>query len=541
MVALAVLCLAGFVTWCSMIVANVARLRREVEQRVHWMQMARHVEQATLRDDPSAQRIALETLDAELPGLLNAAQGDPALRSAVERTAASLRVPDNVRRELHFTTLPGVADLIPALRQQTAMRSVELGRYWDALYLLVGVSVLFTGATLVLLVRVHGQSNRRTEQNAAQLHAQLLRADRLAALGTLAATVAHEINNPLSSVLSNLDVLEDRLADQPPDTELRTSLDEARRGVRRAATIVRDLRRLSRPGRTSPFARVDVNKCLDASIRICEGEARERARIVRDYGHVARVHADDAQLRQVFLNLLVNAVQAIDPGEPEANTITVRTRMTAAGIRIDVSDTGPGIDPRHVDRLFEPFVTTKEVGDGNGLGLYVCRSIVESLQGRIELAPLSQGGTRATVLLPDVPATDEGSERSIPIHDPTPTEDRHLRILIIDDEEMLTTALARSLRGHEVHTANHGVEALELARSARFDLVLCDLIMPGMTGREVFEAMLEEDPSARRRFVFMTGATVTSDARAFAEQVDAPVLEKPFSRSDLLSVLERFL
>lgn len=540
-VVVAVVCLVAFVAWCCTVVVAVSKLRAEVDQRVRWMQMARHVEQATVQNDRAAQRIALETLDAELPALLQAAHDDPALRSAVERTAKSLRVPEDVRDELQYTTLPGVADLVPALRRQTAVRSLQLGEYWDSLYMLVGISMLFAGATLTLLIRAKARHSRSAEHNAAQLHAQLLRSDRLAALGTLAATVAHEINNPLSSVLANLDVLEDRLPDGPDDPELRTSLEQAREGIRRAATIVRDLRRLSRPDRTSPFTRVDINKCLSASIRICEGEARDRARIVREYGRIPRVHADDAQLRQVFLNLLVNAVQAIPPGAPDDHTIRVRTQLTGRGVRIDICDTGPGIDPRHVDRLFEPFVTTKDVAEGTGLGLYVCRSIVESLQGQIELAPISGGGTRATVVLPDAPATDEASDHSVPIHDPTPTEDRHLRILIVDDEEMLATALARSLRGHEVHTANHGVEALEASSATRFDLILCDLIMPGMTGMEVFEAMVVQDPSVRRRFVFMTGATLTEDARAFAEQADAPVLEKPFSRSDLVAVLDRFL
>lgn len=504
------------------------------------MQVVGRAEQASRSGDVAARDTALNELDAELPALMVAAREDAGLAKAVEASAGALRALE--QSEVSEGLPPGVtAGLVPALRRQTAARSVELGQYWTALYMLVAVSMVFAVATLGLYMRNHAQHLRQAEHDAARLHAQLLRADRLSALGTLAATVAHEINNPLSFVLSNLEVVEDRLRGVPSSPEVRTSIAQAREGVRRVATIVRDLRGISHPGKLAQRTRVDIHSSLDAAIRICEGEARNRAQIVREYGRVPRVHADEAQLGQVFLNLLVNAIQAIGPGQPGANTITVRTLKVPEGIQVEICDTGPGIDPRHVERLFEPFVTTKDVGEGTGLGLYVCRSIVESMQGRIQLEPMTHGGTRAAIILPVAPPTEEAGARSVPIHDPTPTEDMHLRILIIDDEEMLTSALARSLRGHEVHTANRGAEGVELAMASHFDLILCDLIMPEMTGMDVFEVLHASDPTIRKRFVFMTGATVTSEAKAFAEGIDTPVLEKPFSRAELLGVLDRFL
>ncbi len=280
---------------------------------------------------------------------------------------------------------------------------------------------------------------------------------------------------------------------------------------------------------------------LDASIRICEGEARQRTRIIRDYDELPRVHADEARLGQVFLNLLVNAIQAIEPGAPSKNTVTVSTSSGAGGITIEIRDTGRGIEPTHVERLFEPFVTTKDVGEGTGLGLYVCRSIVESLGGKIRLEPVVGGGTRASVWLPTAPLTEDVGSPSVAIHEPTPTVTLDLRILIIDDEELLATALARSLRTHEVHTASRGAEALALARKIQFDVILCDLIMPEMTGMDVFEKLGQDNPELQRRFVFMTGATVTSEAQRFTEQVGVPVLRKPFSRAQLMAVLERYL
>lgn len=539
-VVIASLCLTAFAGWCIVVIRDVSELRTEVGRRVYWMQIAGRVERASRGDDPRTLDAALAALDAELPALTLAGRDDPVLAEAVDASARTIHALDQ-GEVLPEQPLPGIAALVPALRRQTAARSIELGRYWTALYMLVGVSIVFAVATLILYVRSHAQRVRQAETDAARLHAQLLRADRLSALGTLAATVAHEINNPLSFVLSNLEVVEDRLREAPCSPELQTSLSQAREGVRRVATIVRDLRGISHPGKLARRTRVDVHDALDAAIRICEGEARDRAQIVRDYGRVPRVHADEAQLGQVFLNLLVNAIQAIEPGEPGANTITIRTRRVSQAVELEICDTGPGIDPRHVDRLFEPFVTTKEVGEGTGLGLYVCRSIVESMQGRIHLEPMTDRGTRATLVLPVASHTEDLGTPSVPIHDPTPTEDQHLRILIIDDEEMLTSALSRSLRGHEVHTANRGSVAVELATGSHFDLILCDLIMPEMTGMDVFEALQAADDSVRKRFVFMTGATVTSEAKAFADRIEAPVLEKPFSRAELLGVLDRFL
>lgn len=532
-----------FVAWCVLIVHDVRALRRDLEQRVHWMQTVRVVEESVRGgDDLATRRLAVSELDAALPAMMAASREDPQLRVALDTAMEELPALEQSASPRRPPT-DGVSSIVPALRRQTAGISAELGGYFDALYVLALLSIIFAASTLALHIRSRTHGARREASDAAHLHASLLRADRLAALGTLAATVAHEINNPLGFVLSNLEVMEDQLAGAPnADDEMVTSLEQAKEGVRRVATIVRDLRSIAHPGRAQEHQRIDVHAPLQASIRICQGEARARTRLVTVFGrNVPRVYADEAQLGQVFLNLLVNAIQAIEPGRPNDNEITIRTAEVLQAVRVDIFDTGPGIDPREADRIFEPFVTTKAVGEGTGLGLYVCRSLVESMHGRIELAPRDEGGTRATIILPVAPSTDMLSERSVSIHEPTPTEDLQLRILIVDDEEMLASALARSLRGHHVQTANRGAAALQMARAGHFDLVLCDLIMPEMSGKEVYEALAQHDPTIRTRFVFMTGATVTSEARAFAAQVDAPVLEKPFSRAQLLAVLERFL
>ncbi len=533
--------LVVFAAWCALLVRDVSTLRGEVERRVSWLQVARELEVAVETEDVAQRRAALTSIDTELSELVARSEDDAALHPTREAVLRILRALD----EDPQARMPAALDealrgLVPDLRRQTAMRSAELGEHWDALYTLVVLAILFGTAALTLWARAARARQQQEHRAADRLEAQLLRADRLAALGTLAATVAHEINNPLTFLLANLDLIRSRL-ETSDDDELRLCLSEAEEGAQRVATIVADLRNLSHPGATGESVHVDVHKVLDASIRICEGEARQRARVTRDYAELPRVHADPARLGQVFLNLLVNAIQAIEPGAPSKNSVTVKTSREADGVSIEILDTGPGIELTHIERLFEPFVTTKEVGEGTGLGLYVCRSIVQSLGGSIRLEPVDGGGTRASVWLPTVVTTRDEEPKLVRIHDPAPAETLDLRILIIDDEELLASALARSLRAHEVHTANRGAVAIELATRVHFDVILCDLIMPEMTGMEVFEALGAHNPDIHSRFVFMTGATVTAQAQRFTEQVGVPVLRKPFSRAQLMAVLERYL
>lgn len=449
-----------FGLWCVGLIRDVTRLRTEVAERVHWMQVARRVQTgASAGPDPAFDQ-AVSALDAEVPALQAASRQDPVLAAAVEQLLAGLHA---VEHEHAPAVIRDALDpLVPALRAQTAVRSVELGRLWDSLYALVAVALLLALTTLASFVYARFVWMARTRDDMARLQSMLLRADRLAALGTLAATVAHEINNPLSYVLTNLDLLRDRIDRDPLRTpagdDLTLWIGDAEDGARRVAKIVKDLRNFSHPGYSDARVSVDVHAALDAAVRITEGEARGRTRIRCEYGKAPLVSANEAQLGQVFLNLLVNAVQAIEPGAPQDNEIVIRTRSVREEVLIEICDSGSGIAPEDVGRMFEPFVTTKQAGEGTGLGLYVCRSIVESLGGSISLSPIVGGGTRAAVRLPRSLPTCESGEHSIAVHEPTPTEDRQLKVLIIDDEALLASALARSLRGHEVHTANCGAD-----------------------------------------------------------------------------------
>ncbi len=227
--------------------------------------------------------------------------------------------------------------------------------------------------------------------------AQLIEADRLASLGTLAAGVAHEINNPLSYVLLNLDLV---IREAKGEGESVPRLREARAGVERVRLIVQDLKSFSR-GNTDRKVPVDVRRVLDSTLEIAANEIRHRAELVRDFRDVPPVLADASRLGQVFLNLLVNAAQAMIEGDASRQELRVATSTDAAGRAvIEIADTGAGIAPENLERIFDPFFTTKPVGVGTGLGLSICRTIVTALGGDITVESERGRGTTFRVVLP---------------------------------------------------------------------------------------------------------------------------------------------
>ena len=400
----------------------------------------------------------------------------------------------------------------------------------------------------VIGVAIDITDRRRAEAALKQSEARLIDADRLASLGTLAAGVAHEINNPLSYVLLNLDLvlreLDARaLGDESPVpcSDLVTRLREARRGVDRVRLIVQDLKAFSRidPGRRGP---VDVRRVLDETLEVASNEIRHRARLVRELADVPPVEANASRLGQVFLNLLLNAVQSIAEGDVEHNQITVSTSVGEGGrVVVAVADTGAGIPEDILAHVFEPFFTTKPAGFGTGLGLSICHGIVTSLGGEITVESRIGHGSVFRVILPAAAPVDEAraasraeSRPSIPI----PRTPRG-RVLVVDDEPVLAAALGRSLEPEfEVEVLGNGREALErLRRDPPFDAVLCDLIMPEMTGMDVYEALKDTDPDLTSRIIFMTGGTFTRRARDFLASIPNPALDKPFD----LTMLEALL
>jgi CheY-like chemotaxis protein len=255
---------------------------------------------------------------------------------------------------------------------------------------------------------------------------------------------------------------------------------------------------------------------------MANNELRHRARVVRELSD-AHAIVNEGRLGQVILNLLINAAHAIEVGAVEENTVTVRARRAGAEVIIEIIDTGSGIDPAILPRLFDPFFTTKPVGVGTGLGLAICRSIVRAHGGNISVESVLGEGSTFRVTLPAAEQKRRPSVRS-----ERSLEVAGLRILLVDDEPALLRAMTRLLRAHEVTTAVNGRQALDILRAeSSFDLVMTDLMMPDVTGIELYETISAEQPHLSSRFVFLTGGAFTARAREFLTKVPNPRLEKP--------------
>jgi PAS domain S-box-containing protein len=376
-----------------------------------------------------------------------------------------------------------------------------------------------------------------TEQH--RLREQGAISDRLASLGALAASIAHEINNPLAYVVLNLEVASseaEAIGSDRPD--LRESLAHASEGTLRVLEIVRNMKMLSRLDETS-HAAVDLAEVLDASIAVAERVIRAKAHVVRSYEPTPPARVMRGKLGQVFLNLLTNAAEAIPEGTPSDHRIRVSTHTGADGRAVvEIADTGSGIPPQIASRIFDPFFTTKPVGHGTGLGLAMCHRIVSELGGEIafESAP---GATTFRVTLPvaaphDTVVQGVHEERQAPISRP------RRRVLVIDDEPSLLQAVGKWLADtHDVVTAPSGRAALDiLGGDRRFDAVLADLMMADVTGMDLYERVREHHPGLERRFVFMTGGAFTPRAQRFVAETPNRCLEKPFAHGQLLDAVD---
>ena len=393
-----------------------------------------------------------------------------------------------------------------------------------------------------------GVSARRARAERDGLTAQLVQADRLVAMGTLAAGVAHEINNPLAYVISALDHLNGALRASPGGmsaaavAEVLGVVAEAQEGTERVRLIVGDLRTFSRV-EDPRVERVELPRAIDSSINMAANELKHRARVVKDYGPVPAVSANAAKLGQVFLNLLINAAQAIPPGQVDRNEVRITTSTDALGrARVEVRDTGVGVPPELAGRIFEPFVSNKVPGEGTGLGLSICRNVVASLGGEIAFDSAPERGSVFRVTLPAAgpAAPTRPSPTPAPVATPTPaTTGRHGRVAVVDDEAGVRRGIARTLGGaHEVVLfASARALAERIAAGDRFDAILCDLMMPEMTGMGLHQLLLSSAPQQAAAMIFMTGGAFTPEARLFLGSVPNARLEKPFDAAALRALI----
>jgi PAS domain S-box-containing protein len=384
----------------------------------------------------------------------------------------------------------------------------------------------------------------------AEFQDQLLERDRMAAIGTLSAGVAHEINNPLTYLLVNVEHVLRRLraasASDDPIAELDETagggmpglvqaLQQAVDGANKVRQIVRDLLTFSQ-GSVEQRGGVDVRGIVESATQMAWHEIRHRARLVKSLSEVPLVDANEARLGQVFLNLLVNAAQAIPEGRADQHEIRVVTRTDDHGsVIVEVSDTGMGIPPENLTRIFDPFFTTK--GEtGTGLGLAISHGAIRSLGGDIRVTSVPGRTTFHVVLPPSKTWLGTAPSSS---HD-LRTQVRR-RVLVVDDERLVGEAIARALsEENDVEVVTEAKQALaRVQKGAVYDVVFCDLMMPVMTGMDLYAEIVRAAPRLAGRLVFMTGGAFTPRARAFLENVVNPCLVKPLDTSKLRSIVAR--
>jgi PAS domain S-box-containing protein len=372
-----------------------------------------------------------------------------------------------------------------------------------------------------------------------RLQRRLVSADRLASLGTLAAGVAHEINNPLTYVMSNLELARDCTE---RDDEIREMLDDACEGARRVSRIVEGLGAFSRRGAPRNVADVDVGSALDSALKLVHNQLRHRAELqVEVAADLPTVPADEAELVQLFVNLLINAGHAIDDVDDGfAHRIDIAAEATDDQVVVTIADTGGGLDEQQRDRLFEPFFTTKAVGKGTGLGLSICHGIIDTMGGRITLDNGPERGAVARVELPINTPPPPTAIAATPAPIPA-VGTSALRVLVVDDDLLVGRSVKRLLQEHRVTVVDNGAACLKACESADWDVVLCDVMMPGMSGIEVFAELQRVRPDLAARVVFITGGLFRAEDDTALTASGAPVLYKPLDPSKLHTILAGYL
>jgi signal transduction histidine kinase/DNA-binding response OmpR family regulator len=380
-----------------------------------------------------------------------------------------------------------------------------------------------------------------------------LQSEKLASIGMLAAGVAHEINNPASFVLANTEALggllrlmEDKLRNDLAAArklglkellfEAMAIVQESKEGMARIHRIVRDLHAFSRIDH-DPTGSTDVNASVESAITMLRNELRYRAQVERILEATRPVRASSARLGQVFLNLILNAAHALKEGELKRNRIAVRSYDEEDHVVVEVEDNGQGIPPEVLPRIFDSFFTTKPPGLGTGLGLSISREIVRASGGEILAESTPGQGSLFRVRLPISPdALAPAPETPAPM-----PGRRRRRLLAVDDEVLLLKAYRRMLIDHhDLEMAVGGAEALRMLEEDRgFDVVLCDLQMPEVSGAEVYREVARRWPGLEQRFIIITGGAFSPEARKFLEEGLATCLNKPFQLEEILELIER--
>ncbi len=542
-------------------------LRRDGELRwIHQSSVAQHDPKGRvtrisgLASDVTARKQMEASLRESEARFRSLSQSSPV---GIFRTDLAYRIIDVNARLLEICALPGrvagssLLDLVHFDDRDQVLsqwRRVEQEGTWECR---VGV---VKGALRTVLMRVAlersaegepvgyiGTISDLTEYR--EVQTRLAMSERMASLGTLAAGVGHEINNPLTYLMCNLELAQRNVEKvfaklAPGDERVARTADFLRiafEGSCRIRDIVRELRVFAR-AESEQIGPVDALTCVEAALNIALNQVRHRARIVKKLSPIPKVRADETRLGQVFLNLIVNAAQAIPEGHADDNQITIASYLEEESSRVvlEISDTGLGISPELLSRIFDPFFTTKSVGEGTGLGLFLAQQAIRSYGGAIHVESEPGKGSTFRVFLGI--SNEDTARKDASRAKPAPKKARAARILVIDDEREVGQAVAALLEAeHEVTTVEHAADALKLLLESRFDLVLCDLMMPTMSANDFYRELKQASPEHARRVCFMTGGVFTDGARAFLAEVQRPLINKPFSLAGLRAMVAQSL
>ena len=399
---------------------------------------------------------------------------------------------------------------------------------------IIGISASPMKDTAGVITGVRGITRDITDR--IKMEQQLLIASKLASIGELAAGVAHEINNPLTAIMGYAQLLAN---DDEVPVNIRADLEKIYNQSQRAARIVQNLLTFAR-NYTPEKSVIDLNELILKTLELRSYEHRvgNTEVITELQSGLPGISADENQIQQVILNIIINAEQSISV-KKKAGTIKIVTRTAEDKIRISISDDGPGIPREILDRLFDPFFTTKDVGQGTGLGLSVCHGIITNHGGRIYAESVVGEGATFIIELP-VSKDNTGKATSAPAKLQKSNHVSGKKILVVDDETVIRDILSRILseRGYRVDSAASGLEGLQRIESSEYDVYLLDIKMPGIDGKDMYETIGSKYPHLEKRVVFITGDTITKSTLDFLEATGREYFSKPLDFTKLIKIIE---
>lgn len=372
----------------------------------------------------------------------------------------------------------------------------------------------------------------------AVVESRLRKAERLEGLGRLAAGLCHEINNPLSYIVTSTELLHDELGElgdsvpAPTQQELAQLLSAISVGASRITRLVRNIRMFARHSESAAEV-VELDQTIATAVSMIQPQLLPHVEITVDTTRAVPVRGRRFELEQVLINLVENALHAMAEQRDPVPRVVITARPAGPdALSIDVADSGPGIDATIIDQIFDPFFTTKPVNKGTGLGLSICHTLIADMGGAIDARNGPERGAVFTVTLPVAQRMRPTLVSSAPSAVATMVA-RRGTILVVDDEPLMLTMLERVLHPHTVTCCSNARAALALCQAEAFDLILCDVMMPGINGWELHRLLAQAHPGLEERVVFITGGALLDDVREQLGRVPNRIFEKPFDSNEL--------